>query len=203
MAKTMSRLFHAAVLASLLSCADASSNERMQQPVADSDVQVERPSEQVAAAAVEEVIPASSQQTPSPVCGAPESEATWEAADTVAVLLWSVRSLWQAEQQAFRDYQRLDCRECDVAMGLQRYFFESSSQLLERVAERYPEDARALCAVAEARIRAASLGDGSYDPVLLEEARPMLERADTLGAPGVVSDRVTQLLRVLSTNLGR
>jgi hypothetical protein len=136
------------------------------------------------------------------ICGAPAEPVTWENADTVAVILFRAEKLWLGEQEAFRDYQRLYCRGCDFLAGEGQFFFASSTHLLARLAEQYPEDARTQCAFGEARIREASLGEGDYDLEVLRKASPFLERAAAMARDPVLAERVESLRGIVAWATG-
>jgi hypothetical protein len=121
----------------------------------------------------------------------------------VAVMLRRAEHLAASEREAFRDYQRLDCRDCDFAMAERRYFFESSTNLITRVAKRFPNDARTHCALGEAQIRNASLGEGNYDVELLRAASPIVDRAAALARDSVLQERIRHLRDLIAREVKR
>lgn len=131
------------------------------------------------------------------ICGAKVSPIGASEPDSVRQILVRIASLFDEERSVFRLYQGIFCSECDALEGASRPFFSSSTHALRQLARAFPDDAAAQCALGEALLREASLGDGDFDLARVGRARSALERAAALSPDADIARRIEERLRFI------
>jgi hypothetical protein len=85
------------------------------------------------------------------------------SADSERPLVAQAVDLWTWERRASRAFQSTYCDDCAMLEESAPTFFESSTNLLRRAAERFPTSATVTCALGMMHLRNASLGEGRLD----------------------------------------
>ena len=121
-------------------------------------------------------------------CVAPDSVGA--ADDSASALLVEMVTVWTSERRAFRAYQRVFCDDCAMFEASAPQFFASSTNLVNRTAERFPLSPTVACAQGIMHYRNASLGEGRFDTRILDEAELAFRRALTLNPPADLAQRI-------------
>lgn len=110
--------------------------------------------------------------------------------DSASALLLAVVEIWNAERNAFQQYQRLFCEDCAMFERSAPQFFASSTNMVARVAERFQTSAAAACAEGLTHLRNASLGEGAFDASVLDRSISAFERGLRLNPARALDERL-------------
>ncbi len=110
--------------------------------------------------------------------------------DSATALLLATVEMWNAERNAFRQYQRLFCDDCAMFERSAPQFFASSTNMIARIAERFQASAAVACAEGLTHLRNASLGEGAFDATKLDRSIGAFERGLRLNPAQALEERL-------------